>query len=65
MKKIVNYKAVSASYATDLTTKVEAEIKLGWQPLGGMTGKQSDFAQALVKYEVVPEKKKICHSYTE
>ena len=65
MRKIKQYKAVSDTYVCNLTTKVETEMKNGWQPFGSIAGKQSEFAQALVKYEEEPIKKKPCHNYSE
>ena len=50
-RKIIDYLLVINRDASEVTAKVAARIKEGWQPFGGATIGSSHIAQALVKYE--------------
>lgn len=48
MKTIVDYYIISDHSTITLSNRVKTLIKMGWQPLGGVT---HDLTQAMVRYE--------------
>ena len=48
--RIIEYKMVNNSRDRIINAKVNALIKLGWQPLGGISNHNDNFCQAMVKY---------------
>ena len=48
--RIIEYKMVNNYRDGIINEKVNALIKLGWQPLGGISNHNGNFCQAMVKY---------------
>lgn len=51
MQKIVEYTLTGNSTLEGFRSMVSEHIKLGWQPLGGVSVDDGYFYQAMVKYE--------------
>ena len=51
MSKIVDYQVVQEVYVEDLEKLILAEMKDGWQPIGGASINQDYIFQTLVLYE--------------
>jgi len=63
-KKVIDYNVVTACYHDDFVSLVRERMNEGWQPLGSVSvatcignysGVQTTFAQAMVKYEFIPQ----------
>ena len=48
--RIIEYKMVNNYRDGIINEKVNALIKLGWQPFGGISNHHGNFCQAMVKY---------------